>query len=109
VTFPKRTDRWAFEIEVLEGADRTFNFRGPYVLGRRGERSLGLRWMTVEDGDLTVFRAAKFRLWQLDPELIRRACSTGRLVATVELTDEDGFPRCATVRPPHASRSAAAP
>lgn len=62
----------------------------------------------MEDGDLTVFRAAKFRLWELDPELIRRARSTGRLVATVELTDEDGFPRCATVRPPYAAWSATA-
>jgi Family of unknown function (DUF5990) len=100
--------RWRFETEVREGDDGTFDFRGPFVQGRRGERSLGLRWVTLEDDELTVFRAAKFRLWELDPTLIRRACSTGRLVATVSLTDDEGYPRCATVRPPHVSWSATA-
>lgn len=27
--------RWAFEIEVLEGDDRTFDFRGPFVHASR--------------------------------------------------------------------------
>jgi hypothetical protein len=35
---------------------------------------MGLRWGTVDgDGAFTVFRAAKFRLWELAPELIRKA------------------------------------
>jgi hypothetical protein len=102
--------RWEFEVEVSEGDDGEFDFRGPFVGGRRGERSLGLRWGTFdEDGTFVVFRAAKFRLWELDRELIDEASSTGHLVATVGLTDEQGNPRCATVRPPHVTWSAVAP
>jgi Family of unknown function (DUF5990) len=101
--------RWTFQLEVLVDED-TFDFRGPFVSGRRGERSLGLRWGTLDDdGTFMVFRAAKFRLWELDPALVRAAASSGRLHATVDLTDEQGYPRCATVRPPDVTWSANAP
>jgi len=33
------------------------------------------------------------------------AIESGHLVAEVDLTDEQGYPRCATVRPPHATWS----
>jgi Family of unknown function (DUF5990) len=90
--------------EVQSGDAGTFDFRGPFVLGRRGERHPGLRWGTLdEDGVFSVFRAAKFRLFELEPALVRRAIETGHLVAEVDLTDEQGYPRCATVRPPLAT------
>lgn len=97
-------------MEILD-EDEALDFRGPYVSGGRGERSLGLRWGTLDDDDgtFTVFRAAKFRLWELDPDVVREASSSGRLIALVDLTDEEGYPRCATVRPPDVTWSAKDP
>jgi uncharacterized protein DUF5990 len=100
------TARWTFEIEVHPEDAGTFDFRGPFVLGRKGERHLGLRWGTVDRDEFSLFRAAKFRLFELEPALVREAIDTGRLVAEVDLTDEEGNPRCATVRPPHVTWSA---
>ncbi|MET0800108.1 MAG: DUF5990 family protein [Actinomycetota bacterium] len=102
--------RWRFEMEILD-EEEALDFRGPYVSGGRGERSLGLRWGTLDDDDgtFTVFRAAKFRLWELDPDVVREASSSGRLIALVDLTDEEGYPRCATVRSPDVTWSAKDP
>jgi hypothetical protein len=94
---------WTFEIEVRPEDTGTFDFRGPFVLGRRGERHLGLRWGTLDrDGVFSVLRAAKFRLFELESAMVQDAIDSGRLVVEVDLTDEQGYPRCATVRPPHA-------
>jgi hypothetical protein len=99
--------RWGFEIDVRPD-DEGFDFRGPFVLGRRGERHLGLRWGTLDDaGAFSVFRGAKLRLFELDPALVAEAMATGHLVAEVDLTDDEGYPRCATVRPPYVTWSTA--
>jgi hypothetical protein len=48
-----------------------------------------------------VFRGAKFRLFEMDSGIFEQALSEGRrLVGTLGLTDEQGWPRCATVRTP---------
>lgn len=93
---------WSFEVTVRRDEDGSVDYGGPYVHGRRGERSLGLRWVTIaEDDSLEVFRGAKLRLEDLDPALVERALATGgRLVARLGLTDDRGLPRCASVRPP---------
>jgi Family of unknown function (DUF5990) len=94
--------RWAFEVTVRRHEDGELDVAGPFVHGRRGERSLGLRWGTLAwDDEFDVFRAAKLRLSDVDPALLERAVSSGgRLVATLGLTDEHGHPVCASVRPP---------
>jgi Family of unknown function (DUF5990) len=96
------TARWAFEITVRRDESGALDFGGPFVAGRRGERSLGLVWGTLgRDDSFDVFRAAKLRLSDLDSALVERALeSVGRLVCTLGLTDEHGWPRCASVRPP---------
>ena len=93
--------RWRFQASVRQDGDG-LDIRGPFVAGRRGERSLGLVWGTLgEDDALDVFRAAKLRLSDLDPVLVTRVLeSGGRLVCSLGLTDEQGHPRCASVRPP---------
>lgn len=93
--------RWEFAVE-LRDADEGFDFGGPFVLGKREDRHLGLSWVTLaDDGSHEVFRGAKLRLSDVNPTLVRRADRTGgKLVATLGLTDEQGYPRCASVRPP---------
>jgi Family of unknown function (DUF5990) len=61
-----------------------------------------LRWLRTDaDGGPAVFRGAKFRLFEMDPALLEDALGGGgRLVGRLGLTDEHGWPRCATVRPP---------
>ena len=46
-------------------------------------------------------RGAKFRLFEMDRAIFESAAAPGRtLVGRLGLTDEQGWPRCATVRPP---------
>ena len=72
------------------------------MFGTPGERHLGLRGVTfTDDGSILVVRAAKLRMNDIDPTLTRRVVDEGkRLVASLGLTDELGWPRCASVRPP---------
>ena len=73
------------------------------MLVPRGERYLGLRWLRTDaDGRPAVFRGAKFRLFEMDRALFEDALlgEGRRLVGRLGLTNEHGWPRCATVRPP---------
>jgi hypothetical protein len=51
-----------------------------------------------DDGSLFVFPPAKVRLNDIDPNLA--VADDERLVASLGLTDEQEWPRCASVRPP---------
>jgi hypothetical protein len=101
--------RWSFDVVVRHDEDGSLDYGGPFVHGRRGERSLGLRWvrLTPED-ELETFRAAKLRLSDVDAGLVEQALarSTG-VVARLRLTDDQGLPRCASVRPPDVAWSLA--
>lgn len=94
--------RWAFDVDLRETDTGAFDFGGPYVHGPRDERHLGLRWVREDDeGRWVVFRGAKFRLFEMDAATFEAAAAPGRLlVGRLGLTDELGWPRCATVRPP---------
>ena len=73
----------------------------PAVHGKRGERFLYLTWGDVgDDGSFEMFRRAKLMLNRVDPALVRDGQREVPLVATVELTDGRGGPRCARVDPP---------
>lgn len=93
--------RWSFEVSVRE-FDDVIDVGGPFVHGKRGERAFGLRWgISADDGSFHVFRAAKLPFSDVDPSALREAMrSGGRLVGSLGLTDEQGWPRCARVRPP---------
>jgi hypothetical protein len=53
-----------------------------------------------EGGAFTMFRRAKLWFDGVPPDIVERALSTGVLVGRLGLTDEDGWPLCASVRPP---------
>jgi hypothetical protein len=91
-----------FEIEILDGDTGAWEFRGPYVHGKRGERFLYLTWGDrPPGGDFAMFRRAKLHLSCLDAALIEAAAAPNHhLVARLALTDGRGGPRCASVRPP---------
>ena len=93
---------WAFDVVVKVDEGDNLDFGGPYVAGPRDERHLGLIWTRqLEDGTWSVFRAAKFRLFEMERSIFETAMKPGRrLVGRLGLTDEHGWPRCATVRPP---------
>jgi hypothetical protein len=91
------TSSWTVPIEVVV-RDGGVDFRGPAVQGRLGARFIYLTWGDVaEDGSFTMFRRAKLMLADLQPLI---AADADRAVATVDLTDDCGGPRCARLRPP---------
>jgi Family of unknown function (DUF5990) len=94
--------RWRFDVVVRPAEDGTFDFGGPFALGKRGERHLGLRWGTLDaDHTFTVFRAAKLRSSDVAPSLVQAVLADGgRLIGRLGLTDKKGHPLCASVRPP---------
>ncbi|HJU81494.1 MAG TPA: DUF5990 family protein [Acidimicrobiia bacterium] len=93
---------WAVDVEVKEDEEGKLDFGGPFVAGPRDERHLGLIWIReLDDGSWSLFRAAKFRLYEMERSLFEEAMQPGRrLVGRLGLTDAQGWPRCATVRPP---------
>jgi hypothetical protein len=89
---------WETELRVRETADG-YDFTGPAVRGRRGDRALSLAWLDDRD---ELFRAAKLRLDRVPASLIAEALSNdSRIVATVCLTDDHGGPLCATAPQTH--------
>ncbi|MGH9893315.1 MAG: DUF5990 family protein [bacterium] len=102
VTGDAEVARWAVDVAVKMDEDGNLDFGGPFVAGPRDERHLGLIWIReAEDGSWQLFRAAKFRLYEMERSLFEEAMKPGRrLVGRLGLTDEQGWPRCATVRPP---------
>jgi Family of unknown function (DUF5990)/Domain of unknown function (DUF5655) len=99
--------RWEVPVTVRRGDDG-LDFGGPFVRGDRSDRHLGLAWGDVPgDGTLRIFRGAKLRLVDVEPDLIEAAMRPGhRLVARVRLTDAKGNPICARIRPPYLAWSA---
>lgn len=94
-----QTALWETEIHVLE-RDSGIDFRGPTVQGRRGERFVYLTWGDVgDDGAFTMFARAKLMLHDLEP-LVSAEPPSQHVIATVDLADECGGPRCARLRSP---------
>jgi hypothetical protein len=88
---------WDTDVQVRELDDGGYDFTGPAVHGRRGDRSVKLAWM---DGDGELFRAAKLRLDRVPVDVVTAALrADGCLVAMVRLTDARGGPTCASVPP----------
>lgn len=78
-----------------------FDLKGPYIQGPRGARFIYLSWGTVDDAkNFELFRRAKLWLDCIDSEVVASAMDHGLLVGRLSLTDHNGNPLCAAVRPP---------
>jgi hypothetical protein len=60
-----------------------------------------LSWVTVDDPkSIVMFRRAKLSLDGIPAVVIKTAVALGVLVGRLGLTDRNGHPLCAAVRPP---------
>lgn len=92
---------WDIEVTSRE-VDGLLDVGGPYVHGRPGARFLYVSWGAVDPaGTFVMFRRAKLLFGDIPTDLLRAAHDGGGvLVGTLGMTDADGGPRCARVRPP---------
>jgi hypothetical protein len=98
---------WTVDSTAATITDTGLDVRGPYIQGGPGRRFIYLFWGEVDDtGRFTMFRRAKLWLDGVDKATARAAIDTGRLTATLGLTDGKGHPLCASVRPPKVTWSA---
>ncbi|UUW91114.1 DUF5990 family protein [Nocardioides sp. WV_118_6] len=103
---PGDADRatWTTELRLVDLPDGTTDVRGPAVQGRRGERFVYLTWGDLgADGGFAMFRRAKLMLADVLALGVGTDSGLGpddHVVATVDLTDERGGPRCARLEPP---------
>ncbi len=79
---------WTLDIRTGDG-----DFHGPAVHGRRGERFVYLTWGEYTDGAFAMFRRAKLMLSDLP-------AGADAVTVDVHLTDDQGLPRCARLKPP---------
>ncbi|MFI5489185.1 DUF5990 family protein [Micromonospora echinaurantiaca] len=91
---------WDIEVTSRE-VNGLLDVGGPWVHGRPGARFLYLSWGAVTDDEFEMFRRAKLLFDDVPGELLRAAHDgAGALVGRLGLTDANGGPLCARVRPP---------
>ncbi|MEU9825611.1 DUF5990 family protein [Micromonospora chersina] len=95
-----REAAWQFEVASRE-VDGLLDVGGPWVHGRPGARFLYLSWGSVTEDRFEMFRRAKLLFGDIPGELLRAAHEgAGVLVGRLGLSDAEGGPVCARVRPP---------
>lgn len=94
---PGDAEQAVFNFEVTPMATATgWDFKGPYVQGKRGERFIYLTWGELPPGgEYAMFRRAKLYLSDVDPGLL-----DDDVCGELPMTDRAGMPVCASVRPP---------
>ena len=91
---------WTLDCTAVRTASGV-DVLGPYVQGPPGGRFIYLSWGTVDgEGGFTLFRRAKLWFDAIPSDVMATALETGLLVGRLGLTDRNGNPICAAVRPP---------
>jgi Family of unknown function (DUF5990)/Ankyrin repeats (many copies)/Ankyrin repeats (3 copies) len=91
---------WTIQATITPAAGGT-DIKGPHIQGRPGSRFIYLSWGSVDDaGTFTMFMRAKLMLDAVDPATLDAARRSGHLIARLKLTDPEGNPLCAAIRPP---------
>lgn len=93
---------FAPEFRLKDKGDQP-NFLGPFAQGSRDERFIYLSWGHGKTGPhFKMFRRLKLHLSHLRWSHLETAASRNApLRVTIDLTDECGNPRCASVRSDH--------
>jgi hypothetical protein len=84
--------RWELDLEAVQ-TPSGLDWRGAAVQGRPRDRFVYLTWGTGAGADFAMFRRAKLMLADLP-------VGAAEVTARVDMTDENGMPRCARLRPP---------
>ncbi len=91
---------WALEAKAGTGPNGS-DLSGPYIQGPPGGRFIYLSWVNIDEaGTSTMFRRAKLWLEAVPENVMESAQKSGVLVGRLGLTDAQGGPLCASVRPP---------
>ncbi|MEU4695412.1 DUF5990 family protein [Actinoplanes sp. NPDC023714] len=100
--FPVHAESAAWDLEVgVRHVGDHLDVGGPWVHGRPGQRFLYLSWGAADGESFAMFRRAKLLFGDIPgPLLLAAAAGEGVLVGRLALTDAEGGPRCARVRPP---------
>ncbi len=100
--FPASAEAVTWDLSVSSHeVDGLLDVGGPWVHGRPGARFLYLSWGSVDGERFDMFRRAKLLFGDIPGPLLRAAHGgAGALTGRLGLTDPEGGPRCARVRPP---------
>jgi len=97
---------WRLDCDVVSPPPAT-DLRGPQIQGSAAKRFVYVTWGVVDEADaFRMFRRAKIWLNTIPGDVMQAACAGGILVGRVGLTDDQGWPLCAAVRPPRIHWSA---
>jgi Family of unknown function (DUF5990) len=99
---------WTVDCQAVR-SPAGIDLKGPFIQGPPGGRFIYLSWGTVDEADgFTLFRRAKLWLDAIPSAVLDSALDRGLLVGRLGLTDRNGNPLCAAVRPPLIEWSAVA-
>ncbi|HXW79868.1 MAG TPA: DUF5990 family protein [Acidimicrobiales bacterium] len=90
---------WDLACEVVSLPPEV-DLKGPQIQGSPGRRFIYVTWGVVDETGFRMFRRAKFWLDAVPPNVMATACDRGALIGRLGLTDDSGWPLCASVRPP---------
>jgi hypothetical protein len=95
-----KTATWKIDGDLLMPPPR-WDCRGPQIHGSPAKRFIYLTWGVIgADSQFTMFRRAKLWLDVVPADVIEAASKSGLLIGRLRLSDDDGWPVCASVRPP---------
>jgi Family of unknown function (DUF5990) len=91
---------WQLDCDILSPPPAT-DIRGPQVHGSPGKRFIYITWGVDDQPEgFRMFRRAKLWLDAVPADVMATACERGVLIGRLGLSDEQGWPLCAAVRPP---------
>ncbi len=104
------TETAEFRLDVgVVSMSAGFDFKGPYVHGRKGDRFLYLSWGVAQAGEgFEMFARAKLKFEDLERKLLVDVLTLDEplLTCTMQATNEKGHPASGTIRPPRITWSA---
>lgn len=90
---------WDLPCEVV-APPPAVDLRGPQIQGGPGKRFIYITWGVGAETEFEMFRRAKLLIDAVPPAVMEAACDRGVLLGRLGLSDDEGWPVCAAVRPP---------